>query len=99
MHRFEIDFENMTDEEIDEYYRPKKINSRRSLAPLFVYLILKEKSSPEKHLSHREIADLLSNYPYEITIERKSLGRIIHNLEDSGLGIFSLRGMGTWWEG
>lgn len=98
MNRFEIDFENMTDEEIDEYYRPKKANSRKSLAPLFIYLILQEHSSAEKHLSHNEIARHLRDYPYEIEIERKAIGRIIHNLEDSGLGIFSLQGMGTWLE-
>ncbi len=50
-----LDFEAMTDEEIDEFYRPKKANSRKSLAPLFVYLILREYSSAEKHLTQNEI--------------------------------------------
>ena len=37
-------YELMSDEELDNLFRPKKTNSRKSMAPLFVYLILKEHS-------------------------------------------------------
>ena len=94
----EIDLENLTDEEIDEFYRPRKTNNRRTLAPLFVHMILKEKSSPEKHLSQNEIIDILSEDPYEIQIERKALGRVIHLLADSGIGVVSAPGYGTWYD-
>ena len=75
--------ENMSEEELDDFYRPQKMNSRKSLAPLFVYSILKDKSSSKKHLRQQEIINELSKHPYEIFIERKALSRIIHNLVDS----------------
>lgn len=86
-----------TDEELDELYRPKKTNSRKSLAPLFVYLILKDFSNSRKHLKQQEILTLLSKDPYEITLERKALSRIIHNLQDSDLFVESDKS-GTWLE-
>ena len=94
----EIDFENLTDEEIDEFYRPRKQNNRRTLAPLFVYFILKEHSAPGDRLSQGEIIDLLAEDPYEIQIERKALGRVIHLLADSGIGVVSAPGYGTWYD-
>ena len=96
-----IDYMNMTDEELDalddELYSLKKTNSRKSIAPLFIYLILKEKSSADRHFSQEELAQILSKMPYEIKLERKAIGRIIHNLVDSDLGIYSLKGYGTWY--
>ena len=98
MKNFDIDFENMTDEEIDEFYRPKKTNSRRTLAPLFIHDILKKYSSPEKHLSQNEIIEILSKDPYEIQIERKAVGRVIHLLADSGVGVICTPKYGTWYD-
>lgn len=89
--------ELMTDAELDEYFRPKKSNSRKSMAPLFVYLILKEHSNSKKHLRQRDILEILEKYPYEISIERKSLSRIIHNIIDSQLSVYSDQ-TGTWLE-
>ena len=91
-----IDFDNLTDEEIDEFYRPQKMNSRKSLAPLFVYLILQQNSNFNHPLSQKEILAYLESNPYEITIERKALSRIIHNLCDSDLHIQSEPKIGTW---
>ncbi len=102
MKNLKIDYETMSEEEIeriyDELYSYKKVNNRKSLAPLFIYLILKEESSSEKHLSQNDIAERLRKIPYEITLERKAIGRIIHNLADSQLGIYSLKGYGTWYD-
>lgn len=94
----EIDFSKMTDEEIDEFYRPRKMNNRKSLAPLFVYLILKDESNQEKHLSQSDIIRSLEEYPFEITIERKALSRILHSLHDSGLGVISTEKGGSWFD-
>ena len=94
----EIDFDNLTDEEIDEFYRPRKQNNRRTLAPLFVYFILKEHSAHDRRLSQVEIIDLLAEYPYEIKIERKALGRVLHLLADSGLGVVSTVRYGAWYD-
>ena len=91
--RFEL-----SDDELDAFYRPHKTNSRKSMAPLFVYLILKEHSSPTMPMSQKDILKLLESYPYEIYIERKALSRIIHNLHDSQIGICSDPHVGTWYE-
>ena len=88
-------YECMSDEELDDLFRPKKTNSRKSMAPLFVYLILKEHSDKNIHLRQQEILAMLENYPYEVTLERKALSRIIHNLTDSQLSVFSDKS-GTW---
>ena len=92
------EFERETDYEDDELYRPKKQNSRKSLAPAFVYRILCERSSPDRHISQTELIKMLEAYPYEITLERKAIGRIIHGLADSGLGIMFKKGEGCWYD-
>lgn len=88
----------MTDEEIDEFYRPKKTNSRKSLAPLFVFMVLRKASENNKALSQSEILDALKEYPYEISIERKAISRILHSLHDSGIGIINTKTMGSWYD-
>ena len=90
------DFE-LTDEELDELYRPKKQNNRKHSLPLFVYLILKKYSSSDKPLSQQQIIDILSS-EYELDIERKSLSRTIHDIEDEHVGIYSLKSGGAWYE-
>ena len=87
--------EMMDEEQLDEMYRPRKMNGRKSLAPLFVYEIISRKSSSKKHLRQQEILRELEKYPYEITVERKAIGRIVQNLVDSQYGIFSDK-TGVW---
>ena len=96
---FDIDeYDNMTEEEIDAFFRPKKKNNRKSLLPLFVYLILKDHSNFNHPLQQQDIIDYLAANPYEIEVERKAVGRVIHSLEDSGLGIHSEHKYGNWFE-
>ena len=92
-----IDIRKMTDEEIDDLYRPKKSNNRKTLAPLYVYIILRERSTPQKHLSQQQILRLLEEL-YEITIERKALSRILHTLADEEIGIVNTPKYGSWFE-
>lgn len=94
---FEDEDYELTDEELDELYRPKKQNNRKHSLPLFVYLILKEYSSCDKPLSQQQIIDILSS-KYELNIERKSLSRTIHDIEDEHVGIYSLKSGGAWYE-
>jgi hypothetical protein len=89
--------DNMSDEELDELCRPQKANTRKSLAPLFVYEIISKNSSSKKHLRQQEILQELEKYPYEITLERKAVGRMIQNLVDSQYGIYSDK-TGVWME-
>lgn len=94
---FEDEDYELTDEELDELYRPKKQNNRKHSLPLFVYLILKKYSSSDKPLSQQQIIDILSS-EYELDIERKSLSRTIHDIEDEHVGIYSLKSGGAWYE-
>lgn len=99
MKYYEIyDTEIMSDEEIDELYRPKKSNSRKSLAPLFIYEILTKNSDSNTHLRQKDILDILSQYPYEITLERKALSRIVHILTDSWNHAVYQDNTGVWVE-
>ncbi len=79
-------------------YEPKKANSRKALAPLFVYLILRGHSSPARHLRQREILAYLEDRPFEIKMERKALSRIIHGLADSQIGIRFWKNDGAWYD-
>lgn len=74
-----------------------KRNSRRQLAPLFVYEILKNCSGPYRRLTQSEIIRRLDAYPYALSIERKALGRTLHLLEDADLGVHNSR-RGSWYE-
>lgn len=87
-----------TDEKFDELFRRKKSNSRKNLIALFVYKILTEETDRNKHVSQKELAKRLEEYPYEIKIERKALARCVHNLEDEGLGIRSDKRYGCWFD-
>ena len=91
-------FDTDDDELLDKLYRPLKQNKRKTMAPLFVYLILKEHSSSARHLRQNEILEYLRSMPYEITIERKALSRTIHNLVDSQLCVHTDTKTGTWIE-
>ena len=91
------DFNTMTEEEIDELYRPRKTNSRKTLAVLYVYKILKEETSSKRHLMQNEILKKLEE-KYEIVIERKALGRILNQLADEDLNIVTSLKHGFWFE-
>lgn len=86
------------DDDSDEDYRPMKTNKRKSMAPLFVYLLLKNCSNKNSPLRQQQIINMLKKYPFEISIERKALSRIIHNLADSDLDIHTSPKRGTWYE-
>lgn len=87
------------DEEEEEYGSLKKANSRKSLAPLYVYEILKDNTNRVKHFKQQDIIDRLEEYPYELSLERKAVGRILHLLEDEYcLDICLDKATGAWYE-
>ena len=98
MNKYDFDYDEMTDEEIDELYRPLKMNSTKTLAPLLVYFILCEHSSEEHHLRQGEILEYLET-EHELVIERKALSRVLHLLADADIGICNDRYEGSWHEG
>ena len=88
----EIDCDNL------EKYRRKEVNKREYYAAAFVLDILIRKTDPQNHLKQLEILKLLHEYPYEINIERKKLGRIVHGLADSGIGVLYSKHEGVWYD-
>ncbi len=93
----DFDEDELSEEELDELYRPKKQNSRKHSLPLFVYLIIRQYSSSNRRLSQAQIVRLLESR-FELTVERKAISRTIHDLEDENIGIHSLRTGGVWYE-
>ncbi len=81
--------------ELDELARPKKTNKRKRNIPLYVYLILEEKSDPQHHLKQTEIAEILEK-EYEVSIQRQALGRTIHALSNENLGVCCSPTDGVW---
>ena len=93
-----MDWEELQEEKLDAAFRPNKQNTRKSLLPLFLYLILERFSSEERPLSQQELMELLSKPPYELQVERKAVSRTLHSLADSGLGVRVTRKDGAWLE-
>lgn len=90
-------FDTDDDEILDELFRIKKTNKRKTLAPLFIYFIIHDHSDSEHHLKFNDIAAYLEN-EHEITIERKAVSRTVHALADSQLGIYADSKLGVWME-
>lgn len=98
--RLRTELEDVLPEDVlDSYSNPVSVNTRKSMASLFVYLILKEHSSNDHPMKQQDILDALAARPYEIVLERKALGRTLHNLADSNLGIYTDRRRGAWYMG
>ena len=87
------------DEDDEEEGGLRKANGRKTLATLYVYQILKDNTNSRKHLRQQEIIDRLEEYPYELSLERKAVGRILHLLEDEDeLDICLDKATGAWYE-
>ena len=92
-----VDFDSMTEDEIDDLYRPQCTNSRKSMSPLFVYLILKKHTNWDRHFTQKQILDKLER-EYGVKIERKALSRILHQLSDEDIQIVTSERQGVWFD-
>ena len=81
----------------DSQFTSYSMNTRKSMLPLFVYMIVTQQSDAENPLSQKDILTRLSDRPYEIVVERKAVGRIVHNLAEANLGIHVDKS-GVWFE-
>lgn len=85
--RFRQEMEDFLEEEqLERMEKPMKTNSRKSLAPLFVYLILQNKSSAHSPMRQQQILRELER-EYELRMERKALSRLLHGLSNAQLPI------------
>lgn len=82
----QIDYDSMSEEEIDEFYRRDGRNGSKSMAPAFIFKILQERTSDFHHLTQQEISAILKD-EYEVALERKALTRNLRTLSESDLGI------------
>ena len=92
-----VDFDPMTDEEIDKMFDFQKTNSLKSAAPLYVYLVLQSHSDPRCHLTQQQIIHYVED-EYDVKLERKALSRWLHLLMALDLSIYSDPRYGTWME-
>lgn len=94
----DVNTDNMTDEEEDDFYRQRKGNKRESMAPLFIYLILQRFDKDNRaHVS--DIQDILKE-EYEIELSRGAVERALNTMVDGGdVNIWSglKRGSGYWY--
>ena len=93
--------EDMTAEEYDAYLdyeeqelSGRKKNSRARLLPLYLYMILNENRG--RHFTQNELIERLEAYPYEVSVERKSLSRTLHTMEEEFLGVHTSMRDGAW---
>lgn len=75
----------------------KEMNSMKSLLPLYVYQILSNRSSRHCRLTQQEIIEILDEYPYGISVDRKALGRCINTLEAADTGVHA-SATGAWYD-
>lgn len=98
MSRYEVNANGFMDEDDEEDGIQKKANGRKTLGTLYVYQILRDNTNSRKHFKQQDIIDRLEDFPYELSLERKAVGRILHLLEDEdGLGI-CVDSTGAWYE-
>lgn len=65
----------------DSIFDNKNVNSPKSLLPFFAYQILRNQTNKVKHLTLEELGECLQDYPYEINVDRRAIGRTINTLE------------------
>lgn len=75
----------------------KEMNSVKSLLPFYVHQILSERTSDKRRLTHQDLIEILDEYPYAITVDRKALGRCINTLEYAEAGGHT-SSTGSWYE-
>ena len=75
--KLETEYEELWTGEIRE-------RCRDSLAPAFIYMILEDHTSRHMHYTQADILEKLEEYPYELTMTRQSVGRILNTLAAAG---------------
>ena len=95
--RYYGDIDNMPDDELDELYKPRMSNKRKTMVPLYIYLILKEHTDWDNHLHVNDIILLLEN-EHEIAVKRGAVERTLNSLIDDDVNIWGgKRGDGYWY--
>lgn len=75
----------------------RKTNSRRSMASLYLYLMIIRDSDKENPLTRKVLLDRLQT-EYGISMGGHSAGRTLKELADSDLNIFYEPSRGAWYD-
>ena len=78
------DLMNLETEWEDLWTGEIKERCRDSLAPAFIYMILESHTNRHMHYTQADILEKLEEYPYELTMTRQSVGRILNTLAAAG---------------
>ncbi len=70
------------------YDEPRQ-NNRKSNAPLYIFVILRDSSSKDRPLTQKQIIEKLDAWPYGVSLERKACSRILACLADSDCGVIT----------
>ena len=92
---FKLD--DLTDEEMDRYYEPVTANMQKSLVGNYLYAIIKNRTGNGKVLRQADIVRILRD-EYDITIDRKAVGRTLNALKFSSFGIMYTPEIGAWYD-
>ena len=92
-----LEVEKLDDDDYLDSVKEKKTNNRKTLVPIFVYFILKEKTNAKKHMTQKELIEEIFTR-HEVEIERKALGRIVHSLAVEYPEINYDQRKGIWFE-
>ena len=82
----------------DEFENFAGANKPKSMLPLFLYKILQQRSDRNRPLTHKKLIAILCEYPYEITVERKAIGRTLQIIHQLYPEIRLDRRRGAWYE-
>ena len=88
--QLETEWEDLWTGEIKEHCRD-------SLAPAFIYMILADHTNRHVHYTQADILEQLEEYPYELSLTRQSVGRILNTLAEAGKVRYS-QNYGAWIE-
>ena len=85
------DKDNLTQEEQKEEddihdKMSERSNSDKYLLPLYIYDYLKKRSSPDHHVSQKELVEVMADV-YDIQCDRKTIGKAVKTLALSRYGI------------
>lgn len=95
--RYYGDIGDKTDDELDKLYKRRMSNKRKTMAPLYIYLILKEHTDWDNTLLIKDIIRLLEE-EYEITLGRNAVLKHVNTLIEEDVNIWGgERGDGYWY--
>ncbi len=98
VYKMSDEFIGMTDEQIDERYRPRPMNPVKSLADSYAWRILAASTTFDTPMSVSELCRLLAERDVEIFLSYEETEKLIYTLCDAGQGICYDSKRGAWYD-